>query len=165
MIDKKNSSSEISILVNSCDKYADVWPVFFELFWKFWLDCQYPVYLGTNNGDYADPQMRMIWVGPDLNWGDTALVMLATINMPNALRFLDDFLIHASISIPKVAGLFEEMKALNAEHLRLRPVPSLDEPVAGRPHLGYYRSGSAYRLALEIAFWKRDVLMSLIQPW
>jgi hypothetical protein len=130
----------------------------------FWPDCPYPVYLGTNSGSYADSRVRMIQVGPDLSWGDTALTMLAAIPTPYVLWFLDDFLIHAPISTSRVAGLFEEMKGLNAEHLRLRPVPPPDEPVVGRPHLGHYRSGSTYRLALEIAFWKRDVLMNLIQP-
>ncbi len=43
-----HTNSELAILVCSCDKYADVWEPFFKLFFKFWPDCPYPIYLLSN---------------------------------------------------------------------------------------------------------------------
>ena len=42
-----------SVLVPSCDAYADLWIPFFALFWRYWSDCPFPVYLGTNPVDGA----------------------------------------------------------------------------------------------------------------
>ena len=79
-------------------------PVFFDLLWRSWPDCPYPVYPGTNSGDYPDPRVRMIRVRPDLSCGDTALAMLSVIPTPNVLWFLDDFLSTLQTARPKSRG-------------------------------------------------------------
>lgn len=42
--------SNVSVLIYSCDKYADVWQPFFTLFFRYW-DCPYDVYLATETVD------------------------------------------------------------------------------------------------------------------
>jgi hypothetical protein len=108
MNDRILPSAEFSILVNSCHKYGDTCSLFFVLFWMFWPDCPYSVYQGANSSSYADSRVRMIQVGPDLSWGDTALAMLVAIPTPYVLWFLDDFFIHDPITTSMVAGLFED---------------------------------------------------------
>ena len=38
-------TSDSAILILSCDKFSDLWKPFFDLFWKYWPDCPYNVYL------------------------------------------------------------------------------------------------------------------------
>ena len=57
-----SESAGLSVLVISCDRYADLWRPFFELFWRHWPDCQGPVYLGSNFTDYSDPRVQTIKV-------------------------------------------------------------------------------------------------------
>lgn len=157
-------TQDVSVLINSCDKYADVWSVFFPLFWKYWPDCPYPVYLGANTRTWPDERVRVIQAGPDASWAETTLKMVAGVPTPYILWFLDDFLIWKHVDTPTVQSLFVEMKQLNADYLRLRPLPRPDWPVPGHPGIGQIRPGASYRCALEIAFWRREVLMDLLVP-
>ena len=43
-----NCKEDLTILDVSCDRYADFWEIFFKLFDRYWLDCPYKVYFGTN---------------------------------------------------------------------------------------------------------------------
>ena len=47
-----------AILVVSFDAYQDLWPVFFQAFFKYWPDCPYRVYLGANTATYVHPRVQ-----------------------------------------------------------------------------------------------------------
>lgn len=158
------ADSDVSILINSCDKYADIWPVFFTLFWKNWPDCPYPVYLGTNMKTWDDERVHVLQVGPDISWADTTIKMVKMIPSKYILFFLDDFLIWEKVNTDEVVALVEKMKSLDIDYLRLRNWPPMYQPVDGYPDIVQVRSGTSYRCALEIAFWRRDVFLDLIVP-
>ena len=40
--------SRIGIVVPSCDKYSDLWPYFFNNFYKYWYNCPLNIYLISN---------------------------------------------------------------------------------------------------------------------
>ena len=46
-------SNEITVLVNSCDEYSEIWDVFFTLFKKYWPQCEYPIVLNTESKSYS----------------------------------------------------------------------------------------------------------------
>ena len=48
MNELKMHENKLAILVLSCDKNCDLWPPFFSFYQKYWKDCNYNVYLGTN---------------------------------------------------------------------------------------------------------------------
>ena len=43
--DKNYIKNKFAILIVSCDKYSDLWDPFFKLFFKFWPDCPFNIYL------------------------------------------------------------------------------------------------------------------------
>jgi hypothetical protein len=49
-----------AILVMTCDSYEDAWKPFFALKEKYWADCPFPVYVGTEKKDcqYADYTLK-----------------------------------------------------------------------------------------------------------
>jgi len=155
---------DLSVLVNSCDKYSDIWPVFFTLFWRYWPDCPYPVYLGTNTIEYSDTRVNVIFVGEDTSWAETTQKMLEKISSPYILWFLDDFFIFEKVDTSLVCSLFEEMKELNGNHLRFRPTTPPDFQVPDHPRIGGISPGSPYRCSLGIGLWKREILASLLKP-
>lgn len=158
------SKQDVSIIINSCDKYADIWPVFFTLFWKYWPDCPYQVYLGTNTKTWNDKRVKVIQVGPDISWADTTIKMVEIIPTPYLLFFLDDFLIWEKVDTPVIVSLVEKMKRLNVDYLRLRNWPPTHLGVKGYPDIVQISPGASYRCALEIAFWRRDVFLDLLVP-
>ena len=63
-----NNTTECSVLISSCDAYADLWRPFFTLFWLNWDDCPFPVYLSTNELHYPDRRVTTLNAGPEAVW-------------------------------------------------------------------------------------------------
>ncbi len=64
----ENNMRDMAILVCSCDKYEDVWKPMFEMFYKFWENCPYNVYLMTNNASIHHPKVKTLSTGDDITW-------------------------------------------------------------------------------------------------
>jgi len=67
-------NGKIAVLVVSCDKYADLWPPFFQLFLRFWPECPFSVYLISNQKGpaYHDVKLYssvMTFPGQTICWG------------------------------------------------------------------------------------------------
>lgn len=88
---------KLAILVISCDNYCDVWRPFFDLLSKFWPDCPFPLYLGTNEADFSYPGVRVLKAGPDTSWADNTRKHLAQIDEEFVLTFLEDFFISRTV--------------------------------------------------------------------
>ncbi len=58
-----------AVLVMSCGAYRDLWTPFFTLFWRYWPDCPFEVYLGTDCETFDDRQVTMLAVG-NHEWSD-----------------------------------------------------------------------------------------------
>ena len=160
---------DVSILINSCDKYADVWDIFFPLFFKYWPDCPWKIYLGSNEKVYNDNRVTTICVGKDKSWADSAHIMLSKIPTENILFFLDDFFIFWKVDTKKVNHYYSEFIKIEANYMRLRNSPFSNNEVAGYPDLVKREKGEFYRTALDIAFWKKEVFLDLLKtgenPW
>lgn len=55
-----NDKLSCAVLVNSCDKYSETWIPFFTLLKKYWPDCEYPIYLNTENKKCSIPDISTI---------------------------------------------------------------------------------------------------------
>jgi hypothetical protein len=160
---------KIAILINSCDKYSDVWEIFFPLFFKYWPDCPWEIYLGSNTKLYNHPKVKPLIVGEDISWADSTRKMLEQLPYDNVLFFLDDFFIFWHVNNVKVMRLYEWFCNLDANYLRFRNDPPINIPVAGYPELVEIMPGEFYRTSLDIAFWKRSTFLSILKegesPW
>ena len=156
--------NQLSILVMSCDLYADAWPVFFECFQKYWMDCPYPVYLGSNQKHFNHPNVHTVMVGPDMNWAHSAQKMVEAIDSEYVLIFLEDFFLTRPVDSQQVATLFRALVDLDGAYLRLKPFPRPDHIVSAYPDLGLIEPGAPYRVALQAAIWKKQVFLRLLKP-
>ena len=159
---------DISILVVSCDRYADLWNPFFAVFWKRWPDCPFPVYLGTNRLTYPDPRVTSLPVGDDESWTTGLRRMLDQVEADHIVLFLEDFLIRRTVDTASVRRLvmFAREKGLGC--LRLAALLPLAlppaEPVAEFPDLGVIPPGYPYRVTAQVAIWKVAALRQLLVP-
>lgn len=159
----------ISVLVNSCDKYSDVWEIFFPLFFRYWPDCPWQIYLGSNEKVYNDPRVKTICVGKDRSWAESAYKMLEKIPTDNILFFLDDFFIFWKVNTDEVLKYYDVFLKLNANCLRLRNSPEIYNKVNGYEEIVEREKGEFNRVALDIAFWQKKTFMDLLKfgesPW
>jgi hypothetical protein len=155
--------SDVSAVVVSHDGFADVWPSFFGLLFRFWPDLPYPLHLISNHLSFPDKRIIPLRVGDDLSWSDTVARGLERISSRVVLLMLDDFFLSAPVDTACVARLHATMIAKGAVYLRLRPNPAADVPCLDAPDVGVIAKGASYRTSLQIAFWDRLTLLNLLR--
>ena len=85
-----------SVLVNSCDSYEEAWEPFFKLFFKFWPNCPYNIYLATQTKHYNHPNVTTINT-IDGTWSERINRALHAIDTPYVLLFLEDYFLQAPV--------------------------------------------------------------------
>jgi hypothetical protein len=158
-----------AVLVVSCDSYRDVWGPFFALFFRYWDDCPYPVFLGSNVEEYPDQRVVSLAIGEDRDWSSNLLRMLEAVPADGILLLQEDFLFNRPIRTGRVGRYIEYARFRDAACLRLMPIPGPDLPCADQPDLGEIRKGVDYRVSLQAAWWRKECLASVARggesPW
>lgn len=154
---------DVGILVVSCDRYADLWEPFFHCFFKYWKDCPYPVYLGTNTLTYADKRVQSLPIGTDISYCDNLRLMLRMVKQDWVIFWVEDRILADRIETTRVEELVSEAKSKNAAYLKLIPQHALAYLVPGR-NCGEVPRGSHYRVSMTIALWQKQCLNSLLRP-
>lgn len=83
----------VTILVNSCDKYEDAWDPFFKLLKVQWPDCPYDMVLSTETKSYKCDcfDVRTVNSPTELSWSARLKNVLNQIDTEYVLFFLEDF--------------------------------------------------------------------------
>lgn len=154
----------IPILIASCDKYSDVWPVFFHSFWKNWPDCPFPIYLGTNFNKWNDSRITNISIGLDQSWCANLHLFLDYINSEHVILFLEDFIIRNKINTSEIYEMINIAKENNIDCLRLKPSPPPSRRIKKFSNLGVILKGEPYRISTQVAIWKTEFLRKIAHP-
>jgi len=155
-------STLCSVFIPSCDAYADLWKPFFTLFWRYWPDCPFPVYLGANRLRYDDPRVVSVASAPGRNWADQAREQIGALPTPYVLLVLEDFFWRRPTRTTEVLALFAALRGLEGAMLRLTNRPPPDEPVLGQPGIGRIRPGAPYRASTQATIWHKATLLELM---
>jgi len=87
---KLDITDKFAVLVVSCDNYSDLWEPFFELFWRFWPDCPFNVYLLSNKINADIPRVKNLLVGDDISWSDNLRKGISQLKEKYILLFIED---------------------------------------------------------------------------
>jgi hypothetical protein len=158
-----------ALLVVSCDAYRDVWGPFFSLLFRYWPDCPFPVFLGSNHATYPDRRVTTLAVGEDRDWSSNLLKMLELIPAGGVLLLQEDFLIDRPVQTERMTQLIGYADAKQAACLRLMPIPGPDTFCADNIEVGAINKGTAYRVSLQAAWWRKENLAAIAHagesPW
>ena len=159
-----NRDDSIALLVVSCDAYKDLWKIFFHCLFKYWPDCPYPIYLGSNEAVYSDPRVKSILVGPDRDYSSNLLAMLKHINATWVLLWIEDFVLAAPVDYARLSKMITSVQSQGAVYLK---------PIASFPYaylkntneeIGILPKGIRYRVNIGITLFKKETLVSLLKP-
>ena len=153
----------VAVLVVSCDKYRDLWAPCFTLFFRYWADCPYPVYLLSNSEKYPDTRVMPLTVGRDRNWSSNLAYAMRKITNQLILVMMEDYLLDGPVDTSRILFLENYMKLRKAGCLRLFPSPGPDSTCPDNPQVGELRKGAPYRLSLQVAIWDKHTLLSLLR--
>ncbi len=157
---------DIAILVVSWDGYQKLWEPFFHCFFKYWADCPYPVFLGSNSAVYSDRRVTPVLIGPDRDFSSNLIAMLSQIKQERVLLWLDDVFLSAPVNTDNVRRLITVAQDKNVALVqflvkRFDPIPFLGcRPVS--PEIKEIPTGVPYRVSLNLGFWRKDVLLKLL---
>jgi hypothetical protein len=153
-----------AVLVVSCDSYRDVWGPFFTLFFRYWDDCPYPVFLGSNFETYPDKRVLPLAIGEDRDWSSNLRGMLARIPLEGILLLQEDFLFDRPVDTKRIEQYLATAWKSGAACLRLMPIPGPDIPCTVHPDFGGIRKGAEYRVSLQAAWWRKEHLAAVALP-
>lgn len=152
----------LAILVISCDKYSDLWPIFFEFKKKYWPDCKYKTYLGSNYKKSGIDNVESISIGEDLSWADNVKKMLMSIDSEYILMLLEDFFIDRRIDNSIIEMALKFAKEEKIDCLRLEPLPPPPRIHHKFIKVGKLNPGAPYYVSTQPAIWKKSVLVELL---
>ena len=84
-------SHDVAVLIVSWDGYVDLWKPFFNCFFRFWPDCPYPVYLGTNSLLADDERVKPILIGEEVDYCSNLIAMLKQLDTRWVITWVEDF--------------------------------------------------------------------------
>lgn len=158
------SDEATAILVASSDGYQDLWRPFITLFDRYWADCPYPVYFGSNAMSYEGEGIRPLAVGHEADWTASFQAMLEAIPHRYVIVLLEDYFLTKPVDTARIAELARLLAEEDGACLRLIAVPGAPQPGVHDPHIGELPRGTPYRLSLQAAIWNRETLLSLLEP-
>lgn len=161
----------VSILVNSCDKYEKIWPTFFEMFYRFWPTCDFPVYLNTEKKEY-DYNERKITVlhSTEKTWSARLLDCLNQIDSDYVITILDDFIFEEPVRTDLLEeSILEVEKRNDVGSLQFVVGSEENDCDADYPLWKEQKKGQRYRINCQIAIWKKSYLKKILRkfesPW
>ncbi|MCF6764280.1 hypothetical protein L3V82_00745 [Thiotrichales bacterium 19S3-7] len=154
-------NSQLAVVVFSCDKYADLWPIFFRCFFDFWQDCPYNIYLIANEKKYQDSRVTTVLSGNDTDWSSSVRRSLEQVPERNYLFFFEDILLASKVDSAKFKAIFDFYLTENVNYLRLRPNPK--PTIKYNDQYGVISAGDMYRTSLVLTVWKKEVFFDLLK--
>ena len=160
------NKNNLSILVLSCDKYSDLWSPFFACFFKSWVDCEYPVYLGANKQSFGDSRVRTILSGEDRGWSSSVRKIIEQIDSEYILILLEDLFLVKNVDAAKFRECFSVLLKNNFQHCHIDQRPKPESII--EQGIGVYVKGMPYRVNV-LGLWKKSYLLGLLldgeSPW
>ncbi len=168
-------NNKLAILVLSCDKNRDLWPPFFAFLRKFWIDCPYKIYLGTNFLKTDEENVETINSNKNSNWSDELAIILDQISEECVLIILEDYFIYKIVNTIEVKNAFSCMQYNKAAFIMLACFPYKYKSIWNFKSLpddtryGEINKTSAYLVNLQVGIWNKKILSELLvdgeSPW
>lgn len=169
----ESDSSQMAILVLSCDKYSDLWDDFFNLKEKYWPDCPYPCYLATDTVEYERDGVQLIHFGNIRLWSVCARKALEQIKEPYVALFLEDAFIYKTIDTSIVEENLKFMIDHKADYLtmeRNRSGSELSPDDEILPHIWRIDKHRNYGIDTSASIWEKEFFRKELErvdcnPW
>jgi hypothetical protein len=167
MMNSSPNSTDLTIVINTCDAYQDVLEIFFHAFKAHWPDCPYPVVINTESNTHEYPAYvhNYFRYGGKDDWGDRLRCTLKSIDSEFVLMLYDDFILDSHVSNQRVqqalAKILSNSRAVVAylinTDLPLESVVTDEMFVAIKDRVDF-------RLNSAPAIWRKETLILYTSP-
>lgn len=163
--------NDVTILVQSCDKYEVLWKPFYQLLFKNWPDLltinkHIPIVMITNKKTYSDPRITNVQIPNEISWSDNMLEALKHVKTKYVIILLEDYYI-THFDENRLDEILNIMRHDDIPYIQLsanddRFCTGLDYPgVNGVRYKGRYDDFAA---SLQACVWVTDDLQHILKP-
>jgi hypothetical protein len=173
------TSPSYTLVICSCDVYADAWGPLFTLFAKYWPTLNAPIVLNTETATYEHPPLKITC--PQLYrdhprpasvpWSKRLRETLENhVQTELVLIFLDDFYLRSPVDDGRLEQCAKYMLAHpDVGNIALFPCPGPTAPVSDAPWLSERSKRAPYLFNLQAGLWRTARLRHFIRdhesPW
>ena len=109
-ISNKIKFGDVTILVNTCDLYHDVWPLFFAALNEYWPNRSYDLLLNTEKRSAEGIKVHnFLAINGNNSWGLRLRETLESIKTKYVLALYDDFIVEATINESELQNIITKM--------------------------------------------------------
>ena len=167
-------NNRITLLVNSCDKYDDLWFAFFTLLKKYWRPLDTQIIFNTESLDYTHEGLNIKCVHPrnkNIPYGERLLNALKYVETEYVIIMLDDFFLRDYVNATDIAQIVNWMdNDKNIVYFNCDCTPVYadweDEKYPGYKRIPW---GNEYILNMQAAVWRTDKFVRYwsnnVSPW
>ncbi len=155
------------IFVSSSDSYSDIWPVFFDMFHRFWPEYNGCVYLNTETKSITHDSLNIVCtqVGKFDSFGKMFRAGLNTIDSDVVLLIMIDYLFMDKVNVSKLDDYFDFFTKNNLDSLCLvhQHYPNVID--SDHPDIVYViPPASRIMFSYQVAFWNKSMLYNMALP-
>lgn len=156
---------KVSVLINTCDKYEDVWYPFFRFFRRNW-NCPYKVYLNTETKQCKENDVINLNSGFCDSWSLRLKNALKKIKSKYVIFLLEDFFLLEPVEqneIDNTIKIMESDKKISVITFEICQ-RFLSKPTK---YFGYNQRdlSSMYFLNCQASIWRRKDLIEFLNPY
>jgi hypothetical protein len=171
----KKEHNDVTIVINSCDAYADVWPVFFSAFKEYWPDCKYNIMLNTESSNYICGDLDITnhnssRLDQENAWGLRLRETLKDVRSEYVLMVFDDFVLDGKVNLKKIEQSIVALRTnpeISVFYFTNVGVENIDDEVF--PGFDLVPPKADYRLNSAPAIWRKEDLLRFTgeydNPW
>jgi hypothetical protein len=164
MNDKTGSAASMTVLIQSCDRYSDLWKPFYHFFHRHWPDNPFPVYHLSETKKLSNKKIIDISGGIDKTWSELLIGALKEIKTDYVLLLLEDYFLIRKVNNNRLFELLEIAKKESPFFIRIFPVPGPDTDHPHYPEIGIIDKKSAYAISTQATIWNREMLLNFLRP-
>ena len=153
-----------ALLVISCDKYSDLWPIYFGSLFKYWPDCPLKIYLGSNYKTYDHKDVTMINVGEDSDYSSNLAAMISEVEEKYVVTTVEDIFISAPVDEELLFSYFQEFFDNNGAYLKLLYTYPVGYDKDASRRTASLPEDVRYRLGMGTSLWNKKILEKSLVP-
>lgn len=164
----------LSIYVSSYDGAEDLWQTFFDIFFTYWRECEYDIYLINNEKKFKYEKKEIktvpmvIHTGVEINWFYRTIQSLKKIKTKYVLFMLEDYYYSRKQNNEEYEKIISFMEEHNAWFYQLTNKPEIKIKINGVVKIA---NDINYPVNLQPAVWNREKLIKVLEeidgvtPW
>ena len=157
-----DTNARCTVVVSSCDGYADIWPAFFTLLERRWPDNPFPVALNTESLPAPCAGVTAYHTAPGTPWTRRLQSVLQRLGTPYTLILLDDFFFTAPVETAELLSCIDRMDSdPSIACFSFFPTTG-NPPHSDIPGYDLRPQDGLYRFNAQAGLWRTERLISFL---